>query len=194
MGEPGAGTPCDRIPSGAIAADRLKGKPPGMRPSNAVIDRRKRESPGEYCSPLRASPTVEDIRKRQLLRAQTGGITFADAPRGLAFATTVGPEPRVVPDLTIRASYATDTGNALSCSIDLFNAEVDYVETPTPAVEFLRAQDWTGVGTRGHAPNCAPNLTHTSTGIKSSAVSHHRQRRCADRFLAFVREPRSRLG
>ena len=66
----------------------------------------------------------------------------------IAFATTVGTEPRMVPDFTISLSYTTDTGTAVSCSVDLFNMEINYVESTTPEVEYLRAQDWTGVGQR----------------------------------------------
>jgi hypothetical protein len=66
----------------------------------------------------------------------------------IAFATTAGTEPRMVPDFSIPVNYTTDTGTAVSCSIDLFNMEINYVELTTPEVEYLRAQDWTGVGQR----------------------------------------------
>lgn len=66
----------------------------------------------------------------------------------IALATTAGTEARMVPDFTIPVTYTTDTGRTLSCSIDLFNGELGYVEVSTAAVDHLRAQDWTGIGQR----------------------------------------------
>lgn len=66
----------------------------------------------------------------------------------ITFASTAGTEPRLVPDFVIPVSYTTDTGNAVSCAIELFNGELDYVESSTAAVDYFRAQDWTGVGQR----------------------------------------------
>lgn len=66
----------------------------------------------------------------------------------ITFASTAGTESRLVPDFTIPINYTTDTGTAVSCSIELFNGEIDYVESSTAPVDFFRAQDWTGVGQR----------------------------------------------
>jgi hypothetical protein len=66
----------------------------------------------------------------------------------IAFTTSAGTDVRQVPDFTIPISYTTDTGTEVSCSIDLFNGEIDYVETSTAAVAFLSAQDWAGAGQR----------------------------------------------
>ena len=69
----------------------------------------------------------------------------------IGLATTAGTEPRQIPDLTIPISYLTDTGKEVSCSIDLFNGEIDYVETNTSAIDYFGAQDWTGIGQRIYA-------------------------------------------
>lgn len=73
----------------------------------------------------------------------------------------------MVPDFSIPVNYTTDTGTAVSCSIDLFNMEINYVELTTPEVEYLRAQDWTGVGThlrRGSGPRGRPSMVGSSHG------------------------------
>ena len=66
----------------------------------------------------------------------------------IALGTTAGTEPRQIPDFTIPVLYTTDTGKEVSCSIDLFNGEIDYVETNTTAIDYFRVQDWTGIGQR----------------------------------------------
>ncbi|WP_204533952.1 hypothetical protein [Arthrobacter tumbae] len=57
-------------------------------------------------------------------------------------------DDRPVPDFTIPVSYTTDTGRELSCSIDLYNGEMNNVVTSTAAVDYLRAQNWSGIGQR----------------------------------------------
>lgn len=66
----------------------------------------------------------------------------------LVVATTGSSDDGVVPDFTIPISYTTDTGREISCSMDFFNGESNNVETSTIAVDYLRAQDWTGIGQR----------------------------------------------
>ena len=66
----------------------------------------------------------------------------------LAFGLTAGVEARSVPDFTIPITYTTDTGRTISCSIDYFNDETNYAETDFGAVDYLRTQDWTGIGQR----------------------------------------------
>jgi hypothetical protein len=53
-----------------------------------------------------------------------------------------------VPDFTIPITYTTDTGRTINCSIDFSNGETRWVETEFGAVNYLRAQDWTGLGQR----------------------------------------------
>lgn len=65
---------------------------------------------------------------------------------GLALASTAGTDPRMAPDFEIPISYVTDTGRQVSCSFELFNGELDYVETNTQAVDFIAAQNWDGMG------------------------------------------------
>ncbi|MDF2563046.1 MAG: hypothetical protein K0R99_4492 [Microbacterium sp.] len=48
---------------------------------------------------------------------------------GIALASTAGTDPRMIPDFEIPISYVTDTGREVSCSIELFNGEMNYVES-----------------------------------------------------------------
>lgn len=66
----------------------------------------------------------------------------------LAFTATAGQDPRMIPDLVIPIEYTTDTGVTVSCSLEFFNGEIDYVETSFAGVDYLSAQDWTGIGQR----------------------------------------------
>jgi len=52
----------------------------------------------------------------------------------------------MVPDFEIPISYVTDTGKEISCTLEFFNGELNYVETNFKAVEFVAAQNWEGVG------------------------------------------------
>lgn len=94
---------------------------------------------------LRSRAQARATKRRTVLRWAMAPLIVAPA---IALATTAGTEPRMVPDFTIPVTYTTDTGHTLSCSIDFFNGEIDYVEASTAAVDHLRAQDWTGIGQR----------------------------------------------
>lgn len=69
----------------------------------------------------------------------------------LAFGLTAGLEARLAPDLTIPVAYTTDTGTEVSCSIFVFNGEIAWVEQSFTAVDYLGAQDWSGIGQRIYA-------------------------------------------
>jgi hypothetical protein len=91
--------------------------------------------------------------KEQASRGRRGRrIAWAALPvllvPGIAFATTASTEPRMVPDYSIPVSYTTDTGVSVECTIDFFNGELDYRESSTAQVDYLRGQDWTGIGQR----------------------------------------------
>jgi hypothetical protein len=64
----------------------------------------------------------------------------------IGLVTTASTEPRLVPDFTIPITYTTDTGNIVDCSIDVYNGEIDYQEKSFTAVDWLKAQNWAGVG------------------------------------------------
>lgn len=66
----------------------------------------------------------------------------------LALALTAGVEERLAPDLTIAVSYTTDTGYSESCSIFVFNGEINWVEESFTAVDYLSRQNWDGIGQR----------------------------------------------
>ncbi|WP_243075536.1 hypothetical protein [Microbacterium sp. SS28] len=84
-------------------------------------------------------------RRRKTLAWAMTPLALAPA---LALATTGGTDPRMVPDLVIPVTYTTDTGRTVSCSLEFFNGELDYVEVSTAAVDHLRTLDWTGIGQR----------------------------------------------
>lgn len=86
---------------------------------------------------------------RRLRRA----LRFAAIPAVplLALALSAGVEERLVPDLTIPVSYVTDTGVPVSCSIFVFNGEVNWVEESFAAVDYLKAREWSGIGQRIYA-------------------------------------------
>lgn len=90
---------------------------------------------------------VHAARRRRVRRLSWVAVPVLALP-GIALASTAGTDPRVIPDLRIPISYVTDTGHHVSCSIELFNGEMDYVETNTTAVELMAAQNWEGVGQR----------------------------------------------
>lgn len=101
-------------------------------------------------SMLRAVAEESRVTAKSAVRHPRRRLWWLAAPLiavpAISLATTGETEPRMVPDFTILISYTTDTGNAVTCSIDLFNGETNYAETGTAAVDYLRAQDWTGVG------------------------------------------------
>jgi hypothetical protein len=66
----------------------------------------------------------------------------------LALALTAGIDERLSPDLTIPVTYTTDTGYTESCSIFVFNGEINWIEVSFTAVDYLSAQDWDGIGQR----------------------------------------------
>lgn len=66
----------------------------------------------------------------------------------IVISTTGSTDDRPAPDFTIPVSYTTDTGRELSCSIDLYNGEMNNVVTNTAAVDYFRTQDWSGIGQR----------------------------------------------
>lgn len=78
-------------------------------------------------------------------------IAAIPALPALALGLTAGIQDRMVPDLTIPVSYTTDTGIPVSCSIRLFNGEIYSVEVSFVAVDYLRDQDWDGIGPRIYA-------------------------------------------
>lgn len=57
-------------------------------------------------------------------------------------------EERMAPDYVMPIVYTTDTGRSMQCSIEFFNEEVLWIETNTAAEDYLRTQDWTGIGQR----------------------------------------------
>ncbi|WP_167050759.1 hypothetical protein [Salinibacterium sp. ZJ77] len=54
----------------------------------------------------------------------------------------------MTPDYEIPVSYVTDAGSKVSCTIELFAGEVNYVETNTEAMKYFSSQNWDGVGQR----------------------------------------------
>jgi hypothetical protein len=84
--------------------------------------------------------------QRRLRRA--AWIAAIPAVPLLALGLTAGIDNRLAPDLTIPVSYTTDTGVPVSCSIYVFNGEINYVEASFVGVNYLSKQDWTGVGQR----------------------------------------------
>lgn len=88
---------------------------------------------------------IHASRRRQIRRLSWVAIPVLALP-GIALASTAGTDPRMIPDFEIPISYVTDTGRHVSCSIELFDGELDYVETNTKAVDFIAAQNWDGVG------------------------------------------------
>lgn len=92
-----------------------------------------------------ASPACPERRSRRRLWWLAVPVLVLPA---VALSTSGGTDARQVPDFTIPISYTTDTGKTLTCSIDLFNGEIDYVEKSTAAVDYLRAQNWEGAGQR----------------------------------------------
>ncbi|PPF47540.1 MULTISPECIES: hypothetical protein [unclassified Rathayibacter] len=97
---------------------------------------------------------IAETRERAPRRPARSRAWWLAAPvllvPGLVLATSAGTDVRSVPDFTIPISYTTDSGAAVSCSIDYFNGEIDYREVTTSATDYLRAQDWSGVGQRIH--------------------------------------------
>ena len=116
----------------------------------------KGSAPARRASEPNVKTQVDSLVVSTRAKAATGrrrlGLIWAAIPvllvPGIAFATTAGTEPRMVPDYTIPISYTTDTGTAVSCTLEFFNGEIDYRETNTAQVDYLRAQDWTGIGQR----------------------------------------------
>ncbi|MEV7692318.1 hypothetical protein AB0N73_03195 [Microbacterium sp. NPDC089189] len=90
---------------------------------------------------------VTATRGRRIRRLSWVAVPVLAVPV-FAFASTAGTDPRLVPDFEIPVSYVTDTGREIECSIEMFNGEMNYVETNVEAVEYMRAQDWDGVGQR----------------------------------------------
>lgn len=88
---------------------------------------------------------VHAARRRRVRRLSWVAVPMLALP-GIALASTAGTDPRMIPDFEIPISYVTDTGHEVSCTIELFNGELDYVETNTKAVEYIAAQNWDGVG------------------------------------------------
>ncbi|MDR6168192.1 hypothetical protein QE367_002396 [Microbacterium paludicola] len=88
---------------------------------------------------------VHAARRRRVRRLSWVALPVLALP-GIALASTAGTDPRMIPDFEIPVSYVTDTGREISCSIELFNGELDYVETNTEAVVYIAAQNWDGVG------------------------------------------------
>lgn len=84
-------------------------------------------------------------RRRRVRRLSWVAVPVLALP-GLALASTAGTDPRMVPDFEIPVSYVTDTGREVSCTFELFNGEINYVETNTKAVDFIASQNWDGVG------------------------------------------------
>lgn len=84
-------------------------------------------------------------RRQRVRRLSWVAVPVLALP-GLALASTAGTDPRMVPDFEIPVSYVTDTGIEISCTLEFFNGELNYVETNTEAVDFIAAQDWEGVG------------------------------------------------
>lgn len=78
-------------------------------------------------------------------------IAAIPAVPALALGLTAGIDDRLAPDLIIPISYTTDTGVQINCSVFRFNGEIGYVETSFAGVDYLRAQDWTGIGQRIYA-------------------------------------------
>ncbi len=64
----------------------------------------------------------------------------------IALSTTGGTNVRQVPDFSIPISYTTDAGKSVSCTVEFFNGETNYVDTNTAALRYLRTQNWSGVG------------------------------------------------
>ncbi len=90
---------------------------------------------------------IHAARRRRVRRLSWVAVPVLALP-GIALASTAGTDPRMIPDFEIPVSYVTDTGLQISCSIELFNGELDHVETNTKAVEYIAAQNWEGVGQR----------------------------------------------
>ena len=90
---------------------------------------------------------VAGARDRRIRRLSWVAVPVLALP-ALTLASTAGTDPRMVPDLRVPVSYVTDTGREVSCSIEFFNGELDYVETNTEAVDYFRMQDWDGIGQR----------------------------------------------
>lgn len=63
-----------------------------------------------------------------------------------AFGLTGGVESRMVPDLALPIEFTTESGDQIECSIEYFNGELAWVEVNSNAVDFLKAQNWDGIG------------------------------------------------
>ncbi|MBZ4486565.1 hypothetical protein LQ938_06705 [Microbacterium sp. cx-55] len=85
------------------------------------------------------------VRGRRMRRLSWVALPVIAVP-ALSLMTTGGTDPRMSPDFVIPVTYTTDTGRQVDCAIELFNGEMDYVETNTQAVDYFRGQDWSRVG------------------------------------------------
>jgi len=65
----------------------------------------------------------------------------------LALGLAAGADQRMVPDFSIPISYDTDTGRHIECTLDFYNGEMFWQETNS-ATDYLRDQDWSGIGQR----------------------------------------------
>jgi hypothetical protein len=92
----------------------------------------------------------EAHEKAQPARRRRRALWIAAVPAVplLALGLTAGIQDRLAPDLTIPVAYTTDTGTPVSCSIYVFNGEINWVEVSFAGVDYLSKQDWTGIGQR----------------------------------------------
>lgn len=86
-------------------------------------------------------------KKRHPARLLWFAVPVILAPT-VALGLTAGIEERMVPDFTIPVTYTTDTGRNVSCSVNFYNEEVHDQETTTGLSDWLRTQNWTGIGQR----------------------------------------------
>lgn len=94
---------------------------------------------------------VDDARhKARPARRRRRALWFVAIPAipALALALTAGIDERLSPDLTIPVTYTTDTGYSESCSIFVFNGEINWIEVSFTAVAYLSTQNWDGIGQR----------------------------------------------
>lgn len=65
-----------------------------------------------------------------------------------AVGLTAGVETRQIPDFAIPIEFTTDAGEQIECSVNYFNGELLWVEVNSDVSDFLKTQDWAGIGQR----------------------------------------------
>jgi hypothetical protein len=141
--------------SGHIHDERLFGGRLDLTMDESELDTRLRQSRPRVDADAATSVTLRAMvagarDDAQPIRKRRRRLWLAAIPAvpALAFALTAGVEARLAPDLTIPVHYVTDTGVQVSCSIFLFNGEIYWQEVSFSELNYLRKQNWAGVGER----------------------------------------------